>query len=49
MTTLYPVEITGEQNFGEGQDQHSGNGDQKVDVAVVFEMYEMVRNEAAIA
>ncbi len=30
-------------------DKRVGNGDQKVDVAAVFEMHEMVRNEAAIA
>ena len=30
-------------------DKRSGNGDQKVDVAAVFEMYEIVRNEAIIA
>ena len=30
-------------------DKPSGNGDQKVDVAAVFEMHEIVRNEAAIA
>jgi hypothetical protein len=30
-------------------DKRSGNGDPKVDVAAVFEMYEILRNEAAIA
>jgi c-di-GMP-binding flagellar brake protein YcgR len=30
-------------------DKRSGNGDQKVSVAAMFKMHEMVRNEAAIA
>jgi hypothetical protein len=30
-------------------DKRSGNGDPKVDVAAVFETYEILRNEAAIA
>src|ERR1700730_8059977 len=30
-------------------DKRSGNGNQKVDVAAVFEMYEIVRNKAAIS
>jgi hypothetical protein len=30
-------------------DKRPGNGDHKVDVAVVFEMHEIVRNEAAFA
>ena len=34
---------------GKTRDTRSRNGDQKVGVAAVFEMHEIVRNEAAIA
>jgi hypothetical protein len=56
LTVILPAEVTGGTEVfvrATGKvirvDQHSGNGDQKVDVAAVFEMYEMVRNEAANA
>ena len=56
LTMILPAEVTGSTEVfirATGKvirvDKRSGNGDQKVDVAAVFEMYEIVRNEAAIA
>jgi hypothetical protein len=56
LTMILPAEVTGDTEVfirATGKvirvDKRSGNGDQKVDVAAVFEMYEIVRNEAAIA
>jgi hypothetical protein len=53
---IFPAEVTGGTEVFisvTGKvirvDKRPGNGDQKVDVAVVFEMYGIVRNEAAIA
>jgi len=56
MTMTFPAEVTGGIEVfirATGKvirvDKRSGNGDQKVGVAAVFEMHEIVRNEAAIA
>ena len=56
LTMILPAEVTGDTEVfirATGKvirvDKRSGNGDQKVDVAAVFEMYEIVRNEATIA
>ncbi len=56
LTMILPAEVTGGTEVfirATGKvirvDKRVGNGDQKVDVAAVFEMHEMVRNEAAIA
>ena len=56
LTMILPPEVTGSTEVfirATGKvirvDKRSGNGDQKVDVAAVFEMYEIVRNEATIA
>lgn len=55
MTMTFPAEVTGGTEAfvrATGKvirvDKRSGNGDQKVGVAAVFEMHEFVRNEAAI-
>jgi hypothetical protein len=56
LTMILPAEVTGGTEVlirATGKvirvDKRPGNGDQKVDVAVVFEMHEIVRSEAAIA
>ena len=56
LTMILPAEVTGSTEVfikATGKvirvNKRSGNGDQKVDVAAVFEMYEIVRNKAAIA
>jgi hypothetical protein len=56
MTMTFPAEVTGGTEAfvrATGKvirvDKRSGNGDQKVGVAAVFEMHEIVRNEATIA
>jgi hypothetical protein len=56
MTMTFPAEVTGGSEVfirATGKvvrvDKRSRNGDQKVGVAAVFEMHEIVRNEAAIA
>jgi hypothetical protein len=56
LTMILPVEVTGGGEVfirATGKvirvDKRVGNGNQKVDVAVVFQMYEIVRNKAAIA
>jgi len=56
LTMILPAEVTGGIEVfikATGKvvrvDKRPGNGDQKVDAAVVFEMYEIVRSEAAIA
>ena len=56
LTMILPAEVTGGTEVfikATGKvirvDKRSGNGDQKVDVAAVFEMYEIVRNKAAIS
>jgi len=56
LTMTFPAEVTGDTEVfikATGKvvrvDNRSGNGDQKVGVAAVFEMHEIVRNEAAIA
>jgi PilZ domain len=56
LTMILPAKVTGATEVcirATGKvirmDKRSGNGDQEVDVAAAFEMYEIVRNEAAIA
>jgi len=56
LTMILPAEVTGGTEVfirATGKvirvDKRPGNGDQKVGVAAVFEMHEIVRNEAAIA
>jgi hypothetical protein len=56
LTMILPAEVTGGIEVfirATGKvirvDKRSGNCDQEVNVAAVFEMYEIVRNEAAIA
>jgi hypothetical protein len=56
MTMTFPAEVTGDTEVfirATGKvirvDKRSGNGDQRVGVAAVFEMHEIVRNEASIA
>jgi PilZ domain len=56
LTMILPAEVTGGTEVlftATGKvirvDKRSENGDQKVDVAAVFERYEFVRNEATIA
>jgi hypothetical protein len=54
LTMILPAEVTGGTEVfirATGRvirvDMRSGNGDQKIDVASVFESYEFVRNERA--
>ena len=56
LTMILPAEVTGGTEVfikATGKvirvDKRSGNGDQKVDVAAVFEMREMVRNKVDTA
>ena len=56
LTMILPADVTGGTEVfirATGRviriEQRSDNGDQKVDVAAVFERYEFVRNEATIA
>jgi pseudouridine-5'-phosphate glycosidase len=56
LTMILPAKVTGSTEVfirATGKvirvDKRSGNGHQKVDVSAVFEMYEIVCNEAAIA
>ena len=56
LTMILPTEVTGSTEVfirATGKvirvDKRSGNYDQNFDVVAVFEMYEIVRNEAAIA
>lgn len=56
LTMILPAEVTGSTEVfirATGKvirvDKRSGNCDQEVNVAAVFEMYEIVRNDAAIA
>ena len=56
LTMILPAKVTGGTKVfirATGKvirvNKRSGNGDQKVDVAALFEVQEIVRNEAAIA
>ena len=56
LTMTLPPEVTGGTEVlikATGKvvrvDKRSGNGDQKIGVAAVFEMHDIVRNQAAIA
>ena len=56
LTITLPAEVTGGTEVlikATGKvvrvDKRSGNGDRNVDVAAIFEMYEIVRKEATIA